>query len=68
MKFTDLANILAELRHHGVASAEVPTPDGPLRVVFTTDEARPLPGDVPSPGGWKSPTRLDDPSQYEEAP
>ena len=67
MNFTDLSNILAELRRHGVTSAEVPTPAGALRIVFAPD-AGPLPGDVPTPGNWKSPERLDAPMSYDEAP
>lgn len=56
-----LDQILAVLRKHGVASAEVPYPlNGgyePLRIVFGP-EAPPT-GQELTPGGWKSPERLD---------
>ncbi len=58
----DLDATLAVLRKHGVASAEVPLNAyaAPLRVVFSPDapEAAPT-GDELTPGGWKSPQRLD---------
>jgi hypothetical protein len=62
----DLDQVLATLRKHGVSSAEVPGPGGVLRVVFEPSIAGPLPGDEPTPGGWKSPSRLDAP--FDEAP
>lgn len=63
----DLDQVLTILRKHGVVSAEVPGPGGViLRVVFGPD-AVPV-GDTPTPGGWKSPVKLDDPAQYDEAP
>lgn len=62
-----LDHFLRVMRDRGVASAEVQTPDGTLRVVFGPD-AGPLPGETPTPGGWKSPMRLDDPAQFDEAP
>ncbi len=64
----DLEQILKLLRQYGVASAEVPGPAGVvLRVVFEP-MGGPLPGDVPTPGGWKSPERLDHPDQFSEVP
>lgn len=58
-----LDDLLAVLRKHGVASAEVPLPPasynlGTLRVVFGPDTG-PMPGVAPEPGGWKSPQNLD---------
>lgn len=59
-QLTNLDEILATLRKHGVVSAEVPSANGALRVVFAPDAGPPLPaGDETTPGGWKSPTRLD---------
>ena len=55
----NLDEVLATLRKHGVASAEVPSEHGCLRVVFEPG-ASPLPkGDEVTPGGWKGPDRLD---------
>lgn len=60
MTETELDTILSTLRKHGVVSAEVPTKDAFLRVVFGPETGAPLPvGDDLSPGGWKSPDRLD---------
>jgi hypothetical protein len=59
----ELDAALAILRKHGVASAEVPCSDDGvvvLRVVFAPDAPGPTPtGDELTPGGWKSPQRLD---------
>ena len=61
-----LDEVLATLKKHGVASAEVIVNGAPLRVVFDTMPAE-LPGTAPTPGGWKSesPSRLDHPGQFE---
>jgi hypothetical protein len=57
---TLLDELLHVLHVRGVASAEVPTEHGPLRVVFAPETPSELPaGDEVTPGGWKSPTRLD---------
>ena len=56
----DLDTVLEILRKHGVASAEVPatwTGGAPLRVVFAPTV--PDIGETPTPGGWKSPDKLD---------
>lgn len=58
-----LDEVLATLKKHGVASAEVFVNGAPLRVVFDTMPAQ-LPGQDPTPGGWKSPERLDHPDQF----
>lgn len=60
MQSTDLDAILATLRKHGVASAEVPGVNGALRVVFEPSMAPLPPGDEITPGGWKGPPKLDD--------
>lgn len=62
MNAQELAAILDVLRARGVSSAEVPLSfmsGAPcLRVVF--EPGGPLPaGDETTPGGWKSPQRLD---------
>lgn len=59
-----LDQLLTVLRKQGVQSAEVLT-DGSLRVVFEPGNPGPLPGDAPTPGGWKSPDRLDNAEQFE---
>jgi hypothetical protein len=60
MTVTDLDATLAALRKHGVVSAEVPTPSGPLRLVFAPSVGDVMPpGDELTPGGWKGPARLD---------
>lgn len=67
MTAPDLDAILATLRAHGVASAEVPmnTYMAPLRVVFNPEP--PPAGIETTPGGWKGPDRLDqDPFQIDE--
>lgn len=58
MTASNLDSILAVLRKHGVASAEVPVDDGTIRVVFNPDGPLPV-GDEVTPGGWKGPSRLD---------
>lgn len=52
-----LDQILAVLRKHSVASAEVPSDVGALRIVFDPP-AGPI-GDEPTKGGWKGPQNLD---------
>lgn len=65
----ELDTLLATLRKHGVASAEVPTTGGLLRLAFEPSIGGPLPeGDPVTPGGWKSPERLDAPDQFSEVP
>lgn len=65
----DLDQMLAVMRKNRVASAEVPLLDGgALKVVFEPDLSEPMPGDKPTPGGWKSPERLDNPQQFDEVP
>lgn len=65
----DLDHLLDVLRKHRVASAEVPLfDDKSLKVVFEPDLSEPMPGDKPTPGGWKSPERLDNPQQFDEVP
>lgn len=67
MNANELDLILATLRKHGAASAEVPTTAGALRVVFGPDGALPA-GDELTPGGWKGPSRLDqDPMEAERS-
>lgn len=66
----DLEAVLATLRKYGVASAEVPGDSGAvLRVVFAPEAGPMPPGDEVTPGGWKSPQRLDqDPLDEERIP
>jgi hypothetical protein len=59
MTGTDLDAILATLCKHGVVSAEVPTPSGPLRLVFAPSVMPPPPGEELTQGGWKGPSHLD---------
>lgn len=62
---SDLDHLLAVLHKHGVQSAEVPAlGGGVVRVVFEPDGG-PMPGEAPTPGGWKSPTRLDAPDAFD---
>ena len=63
----ELQALLAVMREAGVASAEVPTTRGTLRVVLQPDMGT-MPGDEATPGGWKSPERLDAPFVATEAP
>lgn len=61
-----LDQLLTALRKNGVVSAEVPLQHGALRVVFAPEVGAALPpGDPITPGGWKSPERLDDPAQFD---
>lgn len=60
----ELDLILDTLRKHGVVSAEVPYAGtggatGALRVVFAPEVGPNPPGDEVTPGGWKSPAKLD---------
>ena len=69
MNSNELEALLAMLRKYGVQSAEVPLTAGcVLRVVFEPDMPGPLPGDQPTPGGWKGPDRLDAPLQFDAVP
>lgn len=49
------------MRRHNVMRADLR--DGVITVELAPDAVAPLPGDVPEPGGWKSPPFLDDPAQ-----
>ena len=53
-----LAQYLDVMRKAGLMTAHLKTPQGEVAVTFGPDSA-PLPGDSPTPGGWKGPDRLD---------
>jgi hypothetical protein len=65
-----MAQYLKVFREHGAASVafRIPLPDGSTGELSVTMEPRfegPMPGDAPTPGGWKSPVRLDAPEQFD---
>lgn len=61
-----LAEILDTLRAKGVASATLAGNGTTLAVTFEPQFSGPMPGDAPTPGGWKSPPRLDAVDQFDE--
>lgn len=79
MTAADLALYLDVMRDRSVSSAHLKftraLPDGsrePVEIAVTYEPSiarDPLPGDAPTPGGWKgAPPGLDAPMTFEEAP
>lgn len=66
-----LAELLDVLKAKGVASATLHGDGTTLAVTFEPSFQDPMPGDAPTPGGWKSLPRLDAVDQFDaprEAP
>lgn len=39
-----------------------------INATFAPDDQGPMPGEQPTPGGWKGPDRLDNAEQFSEIP
>lgn len=64
MSPSQLSEYLQVLRDHKVMSGRVCMDHIEINVVFAPDELE-MPGEAPSPGGWKGPEKLDDHSVFE---
>lgn len=61
----DLDLYLSMFRKHHVMSAKLIINGGEVCVTFEPNTPAPMPGDEPTPGGWKGPTTLDAPFEHE---
>lgn len=62
-----LDELLVVLKARGVESAKVTATEVWVRFGPSYPE-EPLPGETPTPGGWKGPERLDAPQQLDDVP